>query len=215
MGNPKFDIVTFAEKFIPDRIQFFEKDMTVCLRTLRRKKFGRPTHAYFPALMVCIANLDLMGQISTGNNRSEIDGIRKFVRKYMDGKTYTDEKIDLLWKGFRNKVAHAAHPEYVIDSNKLQNWNYGQKRVTWYVSESKIMNHRGRSCSHLLLRKQKGRIKSDPRPYDVGFDHIFYISLPQLKNDIQAAMAAHLKCLRADAGLQKKFESMARILFPT
>lgn len=212
--NPKFDVVKFAEDFIPDRIRFFEKEMTVCLRTLRRKKFGKPTHAYFPALMVCIANLDLMGQIYTGHDRAGIEGVRIFVRKYMDETTYTDLAVDLLWKGFRNKVAHLAHPEYVIDTARLRNWNHPHMRVTWFVSQTPDLNHLGRNCSHLLVRKKKKQIKSEPRPYNVAFDHIFYISLPIFQNNIQSGMAAHLTALKEDGALQRNFERIVRNLFP-
>ena len=213
--DQKIDVVRFAEEFVPDRIKFFEKDMTICLRPLRRKEFPEPTHAYFPALMVCIATMDLMGQMYTGNPESKIAGIREFVADYMDVATYTPGAIDLLWKGFRNKVAHAAHPEYVIDTKKVRYWKHPHMRVTWYVSESKDMNHLGKDCAHLLLRKKEGQIKIKPRPYEVQFDHIFYICLPSLKNDIQLGMKAFLTHLKANKSIQDNFEKIVRVLYPT
>ena len=212
--KPNFDVVKFAEVFIPDRIQFFEKEMTICLRTLRRKQFGKPTHAYFPALLICIANLDLIGQIFTGKERAGLSGVRDFVRAYMDTRTYNDVAVDLLWKGFRNKIAHLAHPEYVIDTSKLRDWNHPDMRVTWFVSQTADLDHMNRKCTHLLIRKKKKRIRTKIRPYNVPFDHIFYISLPTLKGNIQVAMNAHLQFLKSDADSQRKFETIVRNLYP-
>ena len=212
--NTKFDVVRFAEEFIPDRIQFFEKEMAICLRTLRRKAFGKPTHAYFPALMVCAANMDLMGQILTGHDRAGIGGVRTFVHEYMNSAVYSDVAIDLLWMGFRHKIAHLAHPEYVIDTSNLEKWKHPHMRVTWFISQTTQLEHLGRTCSHLLVRKKRKKIRSKPRPYDVPFDHIFYISLPILKKDIQSSMAAHLAVLKTNVTYQRNFEAIVRNLFP-
>jgi len=213
--KPPFDVVAFADQFIPARIRFFEKDMRICLRTYHTRLDPKTaTHAYFPALMMCLANLDMMGQMQVGQYSAGTKGVKKFITDFMDTSVYTDQKIDLLWECFRHKVAHLAHPQYVFDTRLRKNWHHKHMRITWFIDEKKKIVHEATTYPHLFLRQRKRKISSLPRPYNVPYDHIVYISLVQLKKDIQAGMQAYLKKLKVDIGLQTKFEVIIRNFFP-
>ena len=54
------ELVSFARKFFANRVETFRKDIAICMRPKRRQ------HAYFPALIICIAFADLLSALYAG-----------------------------------------------------------------------------------------------------------------------------------------------------
>lgn len=197
-----------ADKFILERVSFFEKDMKICLKGIRIKPSNKITHAYFPALMLCFANLEFMGRLYGGEyvKRGKAQ-VKDFVDEFMDTTTYSTENIDVLWDGFRHKLAHLTHPEYV--------YKYKQKRITWAVSEKKTIVHKCQKYPHMQIRQKKGYIGEKIfKPYPVQYTHIIYISLPVFKSDIQKAMKDYSNKIKKDEKLQTKFDKIIKKIFP-
>jgi len=206
----KIDYEKFAAKFILERIQFFEKDMRLCLRDYHWELKDKITHAYFPALMLCCANLEFMGSLYGGSNKQnkkDRDKVNEFVQEFMDTTIYSKDVIYVLWEGFRHKLAHLAHPEYV--------YIHKEKRITWAVDEKEIIKHKGHNYQHMKIRKADGKIgKKILKPYDVQYSHIISISLPVFKSDIQCAMKAYLKKMKNDETMLPNFEKIMNEIFP-
>ena len=55
------ELLTFARKFFANRVETFKKDIAICLTPNEREE-----HAYFPALIICIAFVDLLSGLHAG-----------------------------------------------------------------------------------------------------------------------------------------------------
>jgi len=55
------DVVRFAKAFLDNHIERFKKDIAICLTADQNN-----SHAYFPALMACIAFADLLSGLNAG-----------------------------------------------------------------------------------------------------------------------------------------------------
>jgi hypothetical protein len=131
----------------------------------------------------------------------------------MDSQVYTNEKIDILWEGFRHKIAHMAHPEYVIDTSKWRNFSESM-RITWIVSQTDRIEWKDIKYDHLEIRRKSGKITSAIRPHDVSYDHIIAIALVQLKSDIIRSTHKYLHHLSENHKLVKKFATVIGHLYP-
>src|SRR5229473_8581802 len=85
----------FAEEFLSGRIRFLEKDIRICLRTYRSKRYTNNTskRAYFPALITCCATLEFMAGLNIGNLKNQVpmDNINRYVKYYMHNPAYLGE----------------------------------------------------------------------------------------------------------------------------
>jgi hypothetical protein len=61
------EVAEFAGKFLREHVERFDKDIAVCLR-LWPDENG--SHAYFPALITCIAFAELLSGLYAGDLRS-------------------------------------------------------------------------------------------------------------------------------------------------
>src|SRR5580704_16108554 len=110
------DVVHFAKAFLDNHIERFKKDIAICLTP--KKVNSAKSHAYFPALITCIAFADLL----SGLNAGKLDGhglreLKDYITKFMNNTDYTSDRIDVLYECFRHKVAHLAQPYVVFDTN--------------------------------------------------------------------------------------------------
>ena len=55
-------VVRFAERFLDEHLDRFNKDIAICLKADAKKR-----HAYFPALITCIAFLDFLSGLFAGS----------------------------------------------------------------------------------------------------------------------------------------------------
>jgi hypothetical protein len=99
----------------------------------------RGQHAYFPALITCIAFVDLLSGLYAGNlqhhSRSELE---RYAEKFMKPE-YTTDRVRVLYEFLRHKIAHLAYPYPVFDTVTKQHAFKGQprRRITWTVYASK------------------------------------------------------------------------------
>ena len=79
--------IRFANSFIEHRLYGFRKDIRACLTPDPRTD----KHAYFPALITCIAMLELMGGLYKGDlgHIKAFDRIITFRYLFMDKAIYT------------------------------------------------------------------------------------------------------------------------------
>jgi len=128
-------LLKFAQVFFDNRADTFRKDIRVCLTT---KEGG--DHAYFPALITCIAFAELLGGLHAGRlDYLSLRGLKRYVRKFMR-REYTAIRLDLLYEFLRHKIAHLAYPYPVFDTDtKLKTFGHRprRRRVTWTVYAGK------------------------------------------------------------------------------
>jgi hypothetical protein len=106
------ELIQFARKFINNRVDSLEKDVSHCLR----KPF-----APFPAILYCFSTIDLLGALyagqgaekdpATGNKVNTTANSKRYMEKFMN---YTEEQRHLLMDIFRHKLVHLAQPKAVI-----------------------------------------------------------------------------------------------------
>ena len=59
------EVAEFAEEFLDEHVERFDKDMAICL-----KPDENGSHAYFPALITCIAFAELLSGRHVGDLKS-------------------------------------------------------------------------------------------------------------------------------------------------
>ena len=132
--NNKKELVKFARAFLRDHVDAFRKGMAICMTPNVRGQ-----HAYFPALITCIAFADLLSGLYAGNlrhhGRSELE---RYAGKFMKA-DYTTDRVRVLYEFLRHKIAHLAYPYPVFDTVTKQEVFPGQprRRITWTVYASK------------------------------------------------------------------------------
>ena len=196
-----------AKEFVNLRTAGFRKDMTICLTGVRRQYLfgGKLRHAYFPGLMTCLSYWEFLARMMAGKAKGAdaTEQIKRFAECYMDAQ-YTDRMIYLLWAMFRHKLAHFAHPYFIYDT---QDTRSGQRqRIAWTISEKS-------ADRHLKLVRAKGKPKSAPASYDVEYNRMLFISLPQFRDHLLTASKNYVADLgtprapvdRIDRALRKMF----------
>src|SRR5437764_1241715 len=104
------ELIKYATWFLRNRVTVFRKDTGICMTRIKGH------HAYFPALITCIAFADLLsglyaGTIENHGLRHLKDYVAKFFKKSSD---YIH--IDILYLMFRHKIAHIAYPYLIFDT---------------------------------------------------------------------------------------------------
>ncbi len=86
------ELVRFARKFLLNRVEVFNKDLKICLTR------SRGTHAYFPALIICIAFADLVSGLYAGTlKRQSLEQLRRYAGKFMKAEYTSDPlRLDIL-----------------------------------------------------------------------------------------------------------------------
>ena len=156
----KNELKRFARNFINERINSLQKDAIHCLQ--------RP-YAPFPALLYCLATIDLLGALCYGRGHS-----RTYMHSFMG---YTTEQSKLIQQIFRHKLVHLAQPKTVFSHNN--------KTVSWqYVHEN--------TPDHLIIKDspndKKIWVKSN---WAVDVDQVFTIGITQLMEDIKESVLRH------------------------
>ena len=141
------EVVRFAEEFLDEHRKRFEKDIAICL-----KANDENSHAYFPALITCIAFLDFLSGLYAGTLETHsLKELKDYVRNFMDPSEYTEDRLNVLYELFRHKVAHLALPYAVFDTSTKPK-TFGQRRRLGRV----LIN---RDCSPIAgCRKRRVRI---------------------------------------------------------
>jgi len=200
------DLIAFAERYLDVRIKDFIKDIKICLTDDENG-----SHAYFPALLTCLSMLDLLSGLYAGNmEKSTLNMLWRYVKKFMDPKKYSRTNVAVLYVGFRHKIAHHSHPCYVLDTGKDARIP-GDKRISWMVSE------KWRDAPIEILPEPGGYLKTFTPPWRVPYDHRAYLSIPHIKDDIVDSINSvngYLETLKKDRQTRVHFAKCMLYFFP-
>jgi hypothetical protein len=200
-----------ASDFIKSRAAGFRKDIAICQRGLSPKYLRQwlphgpwPRHAYFPALMTCFSFLEFLSGYRAGNIKAyggpSVKQIKEFSGKYLDCVKYKEPIIDILWEGFRNKLAHLYHPGFVFDTSKSKKIPNKNMRITWKISEKS-------TDRHLELEPKDHGLKKDLILWvELRYDHVLHISIPSFREDLLKAASCYSNDLLKDTKLLENFE---------
>jgi hypothetical protein len=82
----------------------------------------QPPYAPFPAILYCVATIDLLGALCYGIKGSTSGHMRDYMKNFIG---YTDSQSTLFMMIFRHKLVHLAQPRTVfIRNNKTVTWQY-------------------------------------------------------------------------------------------
>jgi hypothetical protein len=126
----KEELVRFAR----DHVNALRKNLAICMTPNVRGQ-----HAYFPALITCIAFVDLLSGLYAGSlQRHGRKELERYAGKFMKAE-YTTDRVRVLYEFLRHKIAHLAYPYPVFDTVTKQDAFHGQprRRITWTVYASK------------------------------------------------------------------------------
>jgi len=200
------DVVKFAKAFLDEHLERFCKDIKICLTP-----DAKNSHAYFPALITCIAFADLLSGLYAGKlDDHGLKELKRYVSKFMDTATYDADRLDILYECFRHKVAHLAQSFAVFDTHSKKRFRPQRKRrITWTVLETER-----RPAIEIVPKKCVKQIEKAVTPWPVFYDHRVSISVPTLASDIIGSIPRYLDYLQTDQDARDRFKKCMDVYFP-
>jgi len=202
--------VAFAKEFLRKRTSAFKKDIEICLTPN-----NSGSHAYFPALITCISFMDFLSGLYAGTMRKHgFEHFLSFATAFMDSSKYRNEDMEILYEGFRHKIAHLGHPYFVFDTDTSTKLNGKRRRrlVTWTVYAAR------RAQPLEVVHYQTIQTpKKSISPWPVYFDSRLCISVRSFATDIAQTLRGprgFIERLQGDASLRAKFTECMRALYP-
>jgi hypothetical protein len=196
--------VEFAERFLRNRREVFDKDVAICL------KRTRGTHAYFPALIICIAFADLMSGLYAGTLKGQrVEPLRRYAAKFMKPEYTSDpRRLDILYKFLRNKIAHLAYPNpvFAMVTKPFQ----PKQRVTWTLNASK---HRP-TIKVIDYPAQSDRLSCSEVFVGENCKTLVCILLRNFHSDIVSSISKYLRHLQSDRDAKERFARCMLDYFP-
>jgi len=204
-------VVRFARVFVRQRTNDFKKNVDICL-TARKTRLNDVDHAYMPALMTCLSFLDLLSGLYAGKVRGHNDThFLDFTRKFFPKGRYEEDHLRVLYIEFRHKLAHLAHPYFVLDAPPDP--SVGTRRLmAWTICA------RSRKKPIEIIPHPRKQLSVQPTPWDTYYDYRFKISVESLARDARKATRGangYLSKLAASPDLQDKFKACMRAFYPT
>jgi hypothetical protein len=131
------ELLKFSRAFLRVLVQNFRKDISICLTADRARR-----HAYFPALMTCIAFTDFLSGLYAGKLEGHgLKELKSYAAKFMNQSNYGSLELEILYEMFRHKLAHLGYFPAVFDTaTKPNRFPPGQsppRRITWIVYASR------------------------------------------------------------------------------
>lgn len=208
--NSDKELVTFARKFSRNHVESFRKDVAICMT-----RDARGHHAYFPALITCIAFLDLISGLYAGTlQKHGLEELKQYAKKFMRAE-YTTDRLNVLYEFLRHKVAHLAHPYPVFDTITKPKTFKGQprRRVTWTVYAAKR-----RPAIELIAFPTPQLLLKTIRPWEVSYNCRIKISIRSFETDIVKSIngaSGYLQHLKSDRVARANFTKCMIEYFPT
>ena len=179
------------------------------------KRDARGDHAYFPALITCIAFADLLSGLYAGDLRNQrLKELKRYAGKFMKAE-YTSEphRLDILYEALRHKIAHLAYPYPVFDTVTRQAFQ-GQprRRITWTVYASK----RRPAIALNDFTKPKLLLKT-PTPWPVSYNCRIKVSIRSFQGDVVRSIygpSGYLQHLKTDQAARARFAKCMIEYFP-
>ena len=194
------EVAKFAREFLGEHVERFSKDIAICLRPDENR-----SHAYFPALITCIAFAELLSGLHAGNLESGgLKKLKDYASDFMDQTIYDADRLEILYEMFRHKVAHLAQPYAVFTKPALQ----GQpRRITWTVEES------GPKPA-IEIVPETSQILRAVTPWPVHYDYRAYVRIESLARDIRESVPKYLRHLKTDKLACDRFRKCMEHFFP-
>ena len=124
---------------------------------------------------------------------------------------YDALRLEIVYEGFRHKIAHLGHPYVVFDTRTTNKVASPALRVAWTVNVSRHTPAiRLDTCPSEFLKKTR-------TPWSVPYDHRMRISLRSFATDIYQSIygrSGYLKHLQFDLTAQKHFEKCMNEFYP-
>jgi hypothetical protein len=199
------DVVRFAKAFLDEHLDRFNKDIAICLKADAKKR-----HAYFPALITCIAFLDFLSGLYAGRLEGHsLKELKDYVLKFMNPSEYTPDRLDVLYECFRHKIAHLALPYAVFDTNTKKAFR-GQPRrlITWTVRVSGT-----KPPITIFPVSPPKHLSRAVTPWAVSYDHRAVITVRSFASDIVKSIPKYLRHLRADTTARSHFKNCMKSYF--
>jgi hypothetical protein len=202
--------LAFARELLRGRAKSFKKDIDICLT---RNASG--SHAYFPALSTCISFLDFLSGLYAG--RVHGHGFQEFISyaaSFLDNRKYGAEELEILYEGFRHKIAHLGHPYSVFDTDTSRRLKGRRKKrlVTWTVYAG-----RRRRPLELIEYPTMQQVQRSLAPWTVPYDSRLLIGVRCFASDICQTVRGHtgfIKRLETDQSLMSNFSNCLQFLYP-
>jgi hypothetical protein len=193
------DVEKFARKFLDEHVERFSKDIAICLRP-----DANGSHAYFPALITCIAFAELLSGLHAGNLGG--DGLKKlkdYASNFMNRNVYGADQLKILYLMFRHKVAHLAQPYAVFVQDQPK------RLITWTVDEGGA-----RPAIEIVSETSPQQVLKAVTPWPVYYDHRASVRIESLASDIRESVPKYLELLKTDRSACDRFRKCMILFFP-
>ena len=203
------DLLKFAKWFFRNRLETFRKDIGICMTPNSRGE-----HAYFPALIICIAFADLLSGLHAGKLWPRLQDLKRYAAKFIRHPEYTPYHLNLLYECLRHKVAHLAYPYAVFDTAGSKIFK-GQQRhhlVTWRINASDR-----RPAIELVKYTSTRTLAKDRTPWRVPYDARIKVRVRRFHMDIIKSIGGprgYLKHLESNAAARENFAAFMREYYP-
>jgi hypothetical protein len=200
------DLVKFANAFLSNRLETFNKDLAVCLTSNVRGE-----QAYFPSLFICIAFADLLSGLYAGTLQNQsLEELKQYAEKFMEAEYTSDPlRLNILYEFLRHKIAHLAYPYVVFDTDTKSTFK-GQPRrlVTWIVDGSE------RIPAIEIVDLPTPRLLTTVTPWPVYCNCKIKVSIPSFQIDIVKSVSRYLEHLHSDQNAKEHFAKCMIDYFP-
>ncbi len=203
------EVVKFARSWLRVMSRFVRKNVRCCLTATEKDEV-----AWFPALMESCAFLDLLAGLYCGCKVASVADVRAYASRFLDPKHYPPGELDILWTGFRHKIAHQAHPNYVLDT-KREKIAGPRRRIVWSVDSKDL------KPSLQLVKVDEQDSLSSPKPmvrWRVPYGYRITISPLRLQIDLRNSMygpKGYLKWLEGSRVGREYFTKSMLRFFPS
>ena len=202
------EVVKFARSWLWTMSRFVRKNIRCCLTPTDRNET-----AWFPALMEGCAFLDLLAALYSGQKFARVADVQAYAHEFLDRKHYPPDELEILWNGFRNKIAHQAHPYNVIIANPEKSGG-PRRRIVWTV----VGEDRKPSLELMKVDEQSSLTSPRPMvPWAVPYGYRIIISPLRLQIDLRNSMygpRGYLKWLEGSPSGREHFTMNMLRFFP-
>lgn len=199
-------VIRFAKIFLRRRLKGFKKDIAICLKADEDN-----SHAYMPGLMACFSLLDFLSGLYAGKvNGHNHEQLIKYMKVFAPPNRYKDYHLKLAYVAFRHTLAHLSHPYFVLNTKNDKRLQEQKMLLTWTISEE----------AHdppirLITFPTPMRIRKQPTPWKLSYDHRIYISIRTLADDTMDTAPKYLAKLKQDAKLKDNFRKCMHEFYQT
>jgi hypothetical protein len=194
-------LLGFARDFFDSHIETFQKDIAIC-----RRADAKDRHAYFPALITCLAFAELLSGCFAGRlDGVKLQDLEEYAKKFMKPEyTFDRRRLKLLYECLRHKIAHLAYPYAVIPHGRPR------RLVAWSIHENEdrpaieIVDY----LPHVM------RLVQTRRPWPVSYDCRIEVRVGSFAKDIIQSIDKYLQHLQSDQLAREHFAKCMRDYFP-